>query len=338
MDATRIRDGNMKIEKFSTIYDFSDVPMNRDCFIIRKSEKELFIKAWEKYIGAPDGTNPPHPNEMLDYQWCCVSAKCDMYLDINYCITKNIRFHGVMKRLPRSQFDSAYHIDGYQKRPYIIVDDEWIDSIAKIENSLYAYIDIIGIKKYITEKGKISKDNYQQLISEVDEIADKYENYAFISFADNILIKSNWSACITEYENLFCPEKLILVIKEIREAIKKSLNLDAYAIATQGVNYVENNNLFLKSGKNNHFAIPSIASPFSEIFDIDNKIKDNIRNGIHGEFQLYLSESLAKSMKYKDYKYQDKLQFFDYEAKNFSVLWNRYTVLNIEDFLSSVMI
>lgn len=161
-------------------------------------------------------------------------------------------------------------------------------------------IDIIGIKDYLLKFGTIKNDIIVNYKKAIDDIALENTDYTFVTFTDNIFIKANWKSYSPEYKETYKPEYIISLIKIIQDEIYKVFKLKAYAIVAQG------NQLFreveeLKNIVPNHFFIGSLATPFIELFDIENAIKNKIKNNPEFKQNLYLSEDFFASLTLKSY-------------------------------------
>ncbi len=312
-------------------YSFDQLPTDRDCFVIPEAEYKVLVAEWCRYYDEPDGQVVAHPNERLSYRWCALKKVGGASYDVNVCITRSHRFHGVLRRLAHKDFVACLYFREYSKRPYIVVSDDWISQIEKNHSSIFAMIDTIGMREFLANEGKVSKERYFLLSEKVDQIADSNKDCVFLSFADSVLIKTNWEAADEKYIETYQPERFIGIVNLIQFAILEALSLKSYAVVSQGVNYIESSDLVRPSGVVNHFSIPSISGPFAEIFAIDDTVRKNIKNGTHNPKSLYLSEALVLSLKTKNGTANGKFEYFDYVPKGLSFWWNRYVPTDFEN-------
>ncbi len=321
--------------KFYREYSFEEIPQDRDSFIIPENDLNIFIDICNKInMGIPT-ENVNHPNEKIDYRWCFVEKLDEDSCDINICVTMNHRFHGVMKKLPKNMFIGCIQAFQFESRPYIVVKDEWIESLQNIPSSIYCMIDIIGIKNYLNKKGIIGCDIYDDYQKRINNIAKNNPEYIFLSFADSLIIKANWEIQANMYNKTYNPEKIIIIIKQIHEIIFEIFKLNSYAIITQGINYVETKDIEGISA-NNYLSIPSISAPFAELFDIEEAVKKNIKNHIHKPYNLYISESVLLTLKFINFKMRDYFEYFHYQPKSFVQSWNRYSPVIIETIINKM--
>ncbi|QKQ26979.1 hypothetical protein [Candidatus Reidiella endopervernicosa] len=87
----------------------------------------------------------------------------------------------------------------------------------------------------------------------IDQLAQKHPNISFISFADSILLKSNWT--VRQHDGIeinydYEPEAFIRLAKELNEIYQECLELRTYAVIAQGGNeYYEDNLLHISESK-----------------------------------------------------------------------------------------
>ena len=199
------------------------------------------------------------------------------------------RYHPAIRKLPRSKFVACVHIWNWQKRPYLIVDQEWFEQIGRSLFSLYALVDAVGMRRLLDEQGYVSENQAGSLVTAIDQIADKHSDHAFFTFADSVLIKTNWSFHEPDYERTYRPELFLTIANEVRSVFRESLGLDSYAVVTQGSNLLADNSLVRLSEQRNHIFLGSLGTPFAQLFDMDTAIRKAIRSQAHAPHQLYLA-------------------------------------------------
>jgi len=325
-----------KIEQFSQnyeIFEYSQIPFKRDLFIFGDDDKDKFINGWYEFLSSPDKSNQEYPENYFKFRWCSIEKIAEDSIDVNICITFSERFHGIIKKLPRSKFVSCIDIWNYHSKPYLIVSQDWFNSIEQELFSNYAYIDIIGMKKLINKFGSIPSSMISELNKGMEKVIETYTDYFFIVFADNIIVKSNWNANPSEYTKTYEPEKLILIVNELFKIIKKAFGLDAYAIITQGANLTDNQHTKNLRNYANYIFFDTISLPFSEILEIENKIKENKRFG-----NLYLSKSFLLTLNFLDHKRSDyyRNKLVRYETKNILLLNSSYLIADINGIVADL--
>ena len=153
--------------------------------------------------------------------------------------------------------------------------------------------DAIGVKKAL-ENGDLSREKLIELRNRIDDLAKEYDEISFISFADSILIKSNWT--VGNYKSdinyTYKPEIFIDIIIKLRSIYNDTLNLDMYAILTQGSNEYYDDALLHVSETNNHISLNSLGVPFADIKSIEEAVRDVISNKIHKPSQLYMYQKI----------------------------------------------
>ena len=110
-------------------------------------------------------------------------------------------------------------------------------------------------------------------------MSEQYTDISFISFADNILLKSNWSIGHFDsgIEYNYKPEIFIQLAKIINSIYYETLGLNTYAIVAQGNNEYYNDSLLHISPSKNHISLNSLGVPFAQIMEIDSTVRTAIR-------------------------------------------------------------
>jgi hypothetical protein len=316
------------------IFDYLNIPENRTVFIISAKEFNEKMDKWIDYI---EGRTFTHPNNYFEYIHGSCKFTTQNILDIFTEITIKSRFHGVCKKLLKKDFEYCFQFYSAGEKPFIIVSQEWFESIANDNYATYTMIDIIGMKNYLHKYGKIGKDVITNYKKTIDCISLEEKNCLFITFTDNIFIKTNWKSSPSDYEKTYQPEHMIYLIKNVQEAIYNVFKLDSYAIIAQGIQLFHDDES-LNHNIDNHFFIGSVATPFIELFDIETAIKSKIVNNPEFKKNLYLSESFYASLKF-DSSIFDKENFGITEklTENRSgVSMDIFRAMNIEELLEKI--
>lgn len=275
---------------------FEDIPLNRDCYLVSEIYLRGFSESFRKMIIGEVGVN---------YEVGCVSPVAvrkvnSKSLDLSWYPNTSTRFHEVSISLPRDKFKKC--VDGwrYDLKPYIFVDHDWLEHLYLREYSVFALIDAIGVKKAIRDN-TLTKDKLIQLRNEIDRLADIEKDISFISFADSLILKTNWDAGYFN-KGIMCsykPEKILHVIKKLDHIYQEILGLPIYAVLTQGGNEYHGEPLLHISKNQNHICLNSLGVPFAELMAIETSAKNAIKTGIHPPMQLYLDEQFYHSIKFK---------------------------------------
>lgn len=306
------------------LYEFTKCPNETDLFIIGDNDFKQIVPYWKKYLSELESI---HPNNYIEYRYGTCKHIDEENIDVFLEITISERFHGINKTLHKDDYIFCFQCKYWDERTYIVVSQEWFDSIKNDNYSCYGMIDIIGIRKMLKDKGKIPKTIIDDYCKKVNEFASKNKDFLFISFTDNLFIKTNWTSFGIDYNKTYNPEKIILLIEELMNIIKDTFGLNSYAILTQGLHLIENDEKLFRNEQENHFFVGSISTPFVEMFDIENKIfkiKENDKSILKS---LYLSKSFFLSLNFK--KFESKMEF----NKKFIEYDSKVSIYNLNEFL-----
>ena len=229
-------------------------------------------------------------------------------LDLSWYPNTFTRFHEVSISLPRDVFKACVGCWQYDIKPYIFVDHDWLEHLHLREYSVFALIDAIGVKNALRDNA-LTKDKLIELREKIDRLADIESDISFISFADSLILKTNWDVGYF-HKGIKCsykPEKILLVIKELDRIYKEVLGLPIYAVLTQGSNEYYGEPLLHISKNQNHICLNSLGVPFAELLAIESAAKSAIKSGVHPPMQLYLDEQFYNSIQFKyEFKKNDK--------------------------------
>lgn len=207
------------------------------------------------------------------------------------------RFHEVEISLPRDQFVTCVGCSRYSERPQFFAKSSWLEHLFLRQYSVFGIVDAIGVKEAL-DRGELTRNKLVELRNAVDQVAEKYLDVSFISFADSLLLKSNWTVgtFMSEKSYTYEPEILIEVIKHIRKVYNDILELDIYAILTQGSNEYYEDPLTHISESENHICLNSLGIPFAQLFEIDKAARCAIKLGVHNKSELYMEENFFHSL------------------------------------------
>lgn len=312
-----------KYSSTNEYYSYNNIPVTTELFIIGEEDFKTSLGNLRNFLL---GNTIVHPNNYLPYRVCEIKYDENGLIDVLFEVNNSSRFHAVYRKLLKSEFIACIEFTGFGIPPYLIVTQKWYIRATGESYSSYALIDFIDIKEMILENGVISKNHMLNLKNEIDNIATKYSHCIFLTFSDNILIKTNWSADKKRYPESYKPEEILNIVNQLFTIIRKCLGCSAYAVVTEGENVLENDDFDKMSMLSNHYFLGSIATPFVEIFDIEKAIRDAISQGEHEKFQLYISEALLHTLNFKDSKSKEKLldRCYSFDAIKSKVLMNYY--------------
>ncbi len=208
------------------------------------------------------------------------------------------RFHEMKVSLPRDQFVTCVECSDYDEKPRIFVKSAWLTNLHLRAHSVFAIVDAIGVKNALAS-GKLTREKLIELRGRIDEIAKANPNISFVSFADSLLIKSNWF--VGQYDShikyTYEPEVIIRLIADIRLAYLDVLGMEVYAVLTQGSNEYYEDSLLHISPTQNHISLNSLGLPFAQLMSIDNAARGAIRDHVHDPAELYMDENFYRSLR-----------------------------------------
>ena len=274
------------------LLSFDEIPLNRDIFMM----DERWMAAYEQdLLKMFDGTNY-EPSGYVSF----VAARAVTAGAIELSWYPNIfdRFHELRVTLPRDQFVECTDVWRYDEKPHIFVRSEWIKNLHDRFHSVFALIDVIGMKSKM-ENGNLSRPKLIKLRNELDHLASRHHEIAFISFADNLLLKSNWSVgrWDSDVSYTYNPENILRIIPEIQTIYRNVLGSGTYAVVSQGVNEYYDDDLIHVC--DNHISLNSLGVTFAQIMAIDRAVRRAIKKGIHGPSDIYMDHHFFNSLRFE---------------------------------------
>jgi hypothetical protein len=254
---------------------------------------------WRHYLRPDCLGSDEHPNNFLNVLWCSVDVSRENAIDLEIQVNVRDRGHCAVRTLLKSQLIAHVRFLDRDGHPYLVVDQSWIDELQRSAFSIYGLVDVAGMREYLSKSGTLSSAQLVQLREGIDLIAARNRHCALISFADNILVKSNWSTGTEGYESTYQPERFIALLQELCQVFTSVLGLAAYAVAAQGANQCSDEELLHVSKEKNHVFFPSLATPFVEVFEIEKAARKGVGSGRHQKSNLYLSKGLFQSLRFK---------------------------------------
>lgn len=277
-------------------YAFDEIPLDRDCFLMSEIYAGEFDEALAKMLKREEC----NPYEVGYVSPVAIRKINENSLDLSWYPNTFTRFHEVSISLPRDKIKICVGCGRYDIKPYIFVDHEWLEQLHLREYSVFALIDAIGVKNAI-RNNLLTKEKLLNLRDRLDVLAEEYEDISFISFADSLILKSNWAVGYFHkgIECSYKPEIFLTIIKELERIYKDVLGLDIYAILTQGSNEYYDESLLHISSTKNHICLNSLGVPFAELLAIENAVKVALRSDIHPPMQVYMDEQFYHSLQLK---------------------------------------
>jgi hypothetical protein len=156
------------------------------------------------------------------------------------------------------------------------------------------------VKKALAS-GILARSKLIELRNRIDEIAARNPCVAFMSFADSLLLKSNYS--VGQYDSdikyTYDPERILRLLPEIQAAYASVLGLEIYAVVTQGSNEYYDDSLLHISSSNNHISFNSLGLPFAQTQAIEHSARAAIKLRVHQPADAYLDETFFHSLRFR---------------------------------------
>ena len=275
-------------------FDFEQVPLDRDVFLM----DECWMMEWESaYLDLFEGK----PFRNIGYiSYAAIRKASADALEVSWYPNIMDRFHEVSVLLPRSAFVACVDVNNYDEKPHIFVSSEWLTELHLRPYSAFALIDAIGVKSAIRHQS-LSSAKLIDLRDRIDVLADASPGVAFVSFADSLLLKSNWfvGQFDSEISYSYEPETLIHLLPKVAAIYQEVLGMTVYAIVTQGVNEYEDRSLIHRSAGGSHVSLNSLGLPFAQLLAIDEAARRAIRSKLHAPYELYIDELFFRSLRMK---------------------------------------
>jgi hypothetical protein len=294
------------------VYRFDAIPLDRDCFLMDVA----YIEDYEKSLLSVFSGGDYEPIGYISY--AAVRRINDTSLEVSWYPVLD-RFHEVVITLPQTEFVTCVGSWRWDEKPHIFVKSTWLENLYLRRHSVFGLVDAIGVKEAI-QKGTLTRERLLVLREEIDKLGKSYPQISFISFADSVLIKSNWSVghVKSNVRYTYQPEIFITTVKELRSLFWRILGLSVYAVLTQGTNeYYEDSLLHISESKN-HVCLNSLGLPFADLMAIDEAARLHIREKVHEPSDLYIDEHFYHSLKFtfmhqkfgaiKKYSYTGKIR------------------------------
>lgn len=210
------------------VYGMADLPLGRDIYMM----DELYIEEWEseniKRFGNDEDADPYGVGYITPVH---VSAFTPHGLEISWYPNTHDRFHEVKTFLPTDAFVAAALAYEYDKRVQLFVRTGWLRALHLRSNSIFAMIDAVDMTDAL-KLGKVSHDSVISLRDRLDDIASRHPDISLISFADSLLLKTNWTAGMSKVD--VSEGKLTHCLVKRGDAVTTAVILRCAARATPG--------------------------------------------------------------------------------------------------------
>ena len=288
---------------------FEDIPLNCDIYLMGETWLDPYKISISNFINGEE-------YEYVGYvSFASVKSIGQDYAELSWYPNIHDRFHRVAIVLPRSEFITCLELQNIDEKPRIFVTDNWLYNIHTRSHSVFAMVDTIGMKKAM-KNGTLTMDKLSLLREQVDSLSVQNSNFAFVSFADSLLIKANWTVghIDSEIGYTYNPESILHLIPKIQKIYKEIMSMNIYTIITQGANEYYGNELFHVSG--NHFCLNSLGLSFSQLKYIEEMARGNIRKNIHPPKDLYIDENYFHSLRFTFEFFEEKNKLNKYQYRS----------------------
>ncbi|MEQ1868552.1 MAG: hypothetical protein ABL961_00820 [Vicinamibacterales bacterium] len=273
-------------------YQFDQLPLDREVFMMDERWRADWESAQQEMVqGRGDG--------IVGFISYVAVRRCGSdSASLSWYPNITDRFHELGIRLPRTAFVTCVSVPGWDVKPHIFVNSEWLNSLHFRPYTAFALVDAIGVRAALAA-GALGGKALVRLRDRIDQIASENPQVAFLSFADSLLLKVNWfvgqfgSAVRYSYE----PEILVRLLPTIAAAFEKEIGLPVYTAITQGANEYEDSELLHFSERRNHVSLNSLGLPFAQLQAIDGAARAAIRAGRHPKAELYMDECFFRSLR-----------------------------------------
>jgi hypothetical protein len=273
------------------VHPFEDVPLNEDVFLMDERWMAEYEAARIQDFKSGEWSNVGY------ISYAAVRSIGTDSLEISWYPNIFDRFHEVVVRLPRQAFITCVDTPNWDDKPRIFVNGAWLSGLYSRPFSAFALIDAIGVKNALA-KGRLEGPSLVSLRDRIDLIAAANPEVAFVSFADSLLLKANWT--VGQYNDdivySYNPEAIIRILPTIATAYREELSLETYATVAQGYNLYEDSNLLHLAG--NHLSLNSLGLPFAQVMAIEGAARAAIRARTHAPNELYLDENFYHSLRF----------------------------------------
>ncbi|RYY26112.1 MAG: hypothetical protein EOP62_11580 [Sphingomonadales bacterium] len=293
--------------------DLDGLPLGRDTWIMDESYIAEWEDIWLKSIGGDENASPFEVGYITPVSIDAVTAAG---AEIRWYPNTHDRFHVVKTFLPREAFVAAAVAQAYESRFSVFVKGDWLRKLHLRSNSIFAMVDAVDMTEAITS-GSISHEKVIALRQALDEIAALHPSISFISFADSVLLKTNWTAGMvdTDVKYTYVPERLLLLFQELQTLYRSTLGLEIYGVFAQGSNEYYDDPLLHISEARNHISLNSLGLPFAQISLIEDAARRAIREGDHPRMEIYMDSDLFHSLQFQDYERKDGWPSAPYKPK-----------------------
>lgn len=275
-------------------HSFDQVPLNQDIYLV----DEKWMIPYERMLS--DVLAHRGEYEHIGYVSYVAARRVQAEnIELSWYANVHDRFHEISIVLPRQAFVRCVECQDIDEKPRIFVDTNWLENLHLRSHTVFAMIDAIGVKNALANN-EITKEGLASLRIQVDEIAQRFPNVAFISFADSIILKSNWTVGLFEsgVSYTYRPEVFLEVFSEIKDAFFATFGLGVYGVFAQGTNEYYDDSLLHISKSHNHIGLNSLGTPFAQLSAIEGTARKRARANCGPSYELYMDSLYFHSLKF----------------------------------------
>jgi hypothetical protein len=308
------------------LVDFSEVPLDRDTYLIDEADIPHYERQWRHTFEGRDFA----PEYLVTF--VAVRDRRPEALELAWYPNVSTRFHEVGSiTLPREAFVCCVQQPRYGGNPAIFVESEWLKDFYGRRHSVFALVDAIGITE-VFRSARLSRPQLITLRDRVDEIAARFPEVALVSVADSIILKSQWRPgdvrANQKYD--YQPEIVIDAIAEIDRAFQDVLGLRTYAVLVQGANAYYDDQLLHISSTQNHVSLNSLGVPLAQLLEIDAAVRKALHDGVHARFDLYMDTPFLHSLNLQHSFDREALAKGSYKSKMAAGAEHQYYAVDLE--------
>ncbi|MGD9685783.1 MAG: hypothetical protein AB7U43_02280 [Desulfobacter sp.] len=278
---------------FFEVCDFEQIPLDTDTYLVDMAYAREYEEMMLKLFDGGEYEAVGYVGYVAAREVTPDTLKLSWYPNIS------TRFHELSITLPRDQFVTCVCCWEYGEKPRIYVKSDWIEELHLRLNSVFCLVDAINVKEAI-RKNTLCRDNLISLRTAIDNLASRYPQVSFISFADSIILKSNWTAGYykKKVKYTYEPEVFLKIVSELQQIYREHLGLEIYAVLTQGSNEYYEDSLLHISESNNHICLNSLGTPFEQLQSIEKAARQAIRDSVHDGAEIYMDEQFFFSISF----------------------------------------
>jgi hypothetical protein len=299
-------------------YGPEDLPTDQDIVLMDERYLLEWEQAWlmsDALDADEDGDASVSPYEVGYVMPASVIRRLSHGLEISWYPNTHERFHELKILLPLAEIVQCVEVHKYDGKPTVFVKGDWLEMVHLRSNSLFAMIDVVAMGDEL-QNGRLATSKLIDLRDRLDALAAKHPDISFISFADSLLLKTNWTVGMFDKGSYdYAPEKLIDLFAEIRGVFRDAIGLEVYGVFASGSNEYYDDALLHISPSHNHICLNSLGLPFAQIMLIDDAARRAIRNGVHGPHDLYMDGDFFRSLAIADYARKRRVPRAAYKPK-----------------------